>query len=502
MTFALERAPENDEELYWAVRAMWNVRLPRHTCGNIEHTAPFTAFADAYFERNGSTALWHGSRGLSGKSYMLSILGITKAFLKGADVNMLGGSLAQSTNIHEHMRNALFNENAPRYMIEKEGNQLIKLTNGARIRPLTASQRTVRGPHPPFLILDEIDEMDLPILDAALGQPMPQINYLGEEIKPFTVMCSTWQNPEGTFTEIRRRFEERGLPIITWCYQCSANPIDGWLSQETIDGKKREIPTEMWRTEYELGEPAIGNRAFDPDAVEIVFDHPMEPLFEKIQKDYEEYVFAAPETNGIYVAAADWGKEQDYTVISVMRADVQPAQLVYWLRVNRRPYPMMIGYFNKAINTYHASAIHDGTGLGNVVNDYVDLRARAFIMSGRDRANMLSEYVSAVENGRVAYPKFKTNYLSHKYCRVGDLYNTSKDYHLPDEVCSLALAWKVVNRMGLGGGDPIAVPRDNTPTKLEATFLAEELRVPEIVSANKSIMVVKKDEPGTMSLLV
>ena len=67
---------------------------------------------------------------------------------------------------------------------------------------------------------------------------------------------------------------------------------------------------------------------------------------------------------GQYVAAADWGKETDYTVVSVARIDVQPYELVYFLKVNRRPYPQMIGWFNAAINKYAAEAIHDATGLG------------------------------------------------------------------------------------------------------------------------------------------
>jgi hypothetical protein len=448
---------------------MWGVTIPRHTCGNPDHTAPFKAFADAYFNRGGTITLWHGSRGLSGKSFMLGILGLTKAFLLGADTNVLGGSLSQSQNLHIHMRNALDSENSPRYMVDTESAFLIKLTNKAHIRPLTASQKTVRGPHPPFLILDEIDEMDIDILDAALGQPMPQKNYLGEILQPYTVMCSTWQNPEGTFTEVRRRFEERGLPIIQWCYQCSANPIDGWLTQETIDNKKLEIPAEMWRTEYELGEPSIGNRAFNPDAVDRMFDKAPEPLYEKVEKDYEEYRFAEYERDGYYVAAADWGKEQDYTVISVWRGDRDPYQLVYYLRVNRRPYPQMIGWFNDAIQRYSADAIHDGTGLGNVVNDYVDIRARSFLMTGANRANMLTEYVNAVEKGRLKAPRIKTAYLAHKYAQVGDLYSNSQAFHLPDEVCSFSLAFRTMNRGGKPAG-PITVIRDNEPSELEKMF--------------------------------
>lgn len=499
----LEREPQTDDELYHLVQALWGVTIPRHkVCP--DHIAPFDAFANAYFERDGSIALWHGSRGLSGKSFMLSILGITKAFIKGADVNLLGGSLAQSVNIHEHMRNAFNYQNAPKYMIETEANTQIKLNNNARIRPLTASQKTVRGPHPPFLILDEIDEMDLDILDAALGQPMPQKNYLGEILNPYTVMCSTWQNADGTFTEVLRRFQERGLPILTWCYRESANPIDGWLTQQTIDAKKMEIPAEMWRVEYELGEPSIGNRAFDTTAIDKTFSLPLEPIEQEIKQDFEKYVFEKPVGDGQYIVAADWAKEQDYTVISVIRIDRQPHTLAYYIRVNRRPYPMMINWFNQAIMEYNAEAIHDATGLGNVVNDYIDMRARKFIMTGEKRSNMLTEYVGAIERGYFTLPKIPTLFSAHKYCRTGDLYNTGKDYHLPDEVCSLALAWHAGKRYS-GYGAAITVPRGNAPSRYEKNFTvpsADEGN--SIYSPRTEGVVTVKYEPvdGEINLLV
>ena len=86
--FVLGRPPQTDDELYWLIQAMWGVRIPRvQVCP--DHVAPFTAFADAYFGRNSiepdspvdSISLWHGSRGLSGKSFMLSILGLTKTLV-------------------------------------------------------------------------------------------------------------------------------------------------------------------------------------------------------------------------------------------------------------------------------------------------------------------------------------------------------------------------------------------------------------------------------------
>jgi len=486
--FRIARLPETDDELYWLVQALWGVTIPRtRVCP--DHVAPFTAFADAYFARNSldpaapmqSMALWHGSRGLSGKSMQMSVLGLTDATLLGTDVNLLGGSFAQSANVHEHIRNALDAENAPRDMIVTESATLLKFNNRAKIQPLTASQKTVRGPHPPRLLLDEIDEMEQAILDAALGQPMPQVNYLRQKIRPYTVMCSTWQNPEGTFTEMLRRAEAQGIPIYQWCYRESANPVDGWLDQETIDDKRRSIPAEMWRVEYELGEPSIGNRAFDSDAIEATFSLPFEPLATETGKDFERYTFAEPERHGTYVATADWGKEQDYTVIAVGRVDIEPHRLVYYLRVNRRPYPQMIGWFNEAIRRYHADAEHDATGLGNVVNDYVDTRALKFHMVGDKRAAMLSEYVSAVEHGKWRFPKIPSAYIEHKWARYPDLYSNAKaqGYHLPDTVCAFGLMHHMAQRV-VPVVAPLVVARTSVPTRLQATFMPATQREAEV----------------------
>ncbi len=489
MPFTVDRPPTTEEELYWYVRLRFGVTVPR-TPVCPDHVPPFRAFADAFFARNSldptspisSIALWHGSRGLSGKSFMLSLLAIVNAELHGAKVNLLGGSLAQSLNIHEHVGNMLDYEQAPSYMIVEQTNTKIKYTNKAEIRPLTASQKTVRGPHPPRLLLDEIDEMELAILDAALGQPMRQRNYLRRLIVPYTVMCSTWQNPQGTFTEIQKRAEEKRYPIYRWCFLESANPRDGWLAQEDIDEKRNSIPKNMWEVEYELNEPSIGNRAFDTASVDACFslphlpehldpDDPSTPQIAgyirgKEAKDFEEFIYENPLRGADYVIAADWAKEKDYTVIGVARVDVKPHYLVYYCRVNRRPYPQMVGFFNKAMQRYRAAGIHDSTGVGVAVDDYVIETAQGFTMTGEKRDAMLTEYVSDVEKKDVwRFPRIPSMYLAHKYAQVGDLYSRrTSEFHLPDEVAMMGLLNHVVrNRPAIAG------PADTSQTEPPVT---------------------------------
>jgi hypothetical protein len=201
--------------------------------------------------------------------------------------------------------------------------------------------------------------------------------------------------------------------------------------------------------------------------VERMFSLPVEPLSQKVAKDHEEYVFEKPRMDREYVIGADWAQSQDYTVITVADATVFPVRVVYWVRMRRRPYPVMIGQFNKLMAEYNAEGIHDATGLGAVVADYLDHRARGFLMVGAQRDNMLSEYISSVENDRWQVPRVMSFYRNHLYASVDAIYARGKEFHLPDEICSMALVWKAVNKRAIPAL-PIMLPSNQDPTWIEA----------------------------------
>jgi hypothetical protein len=235
---------------------------------------------------------------------------------------------------------------------------------------------------------------------------------------------------------------------------------DGWLDEEFVEQKKREVSKERWRVEYDLGEPSIGNRAIDSEAVEQMFSLPCpEPV--KKNRDFEQYEYEAPQPNRDYVIAADWAQAVDWTVITVWEVTSTPIKCVYYVRMHRRPYPQMVGWFNKLQQRYNASGIHDATGLGRVVSDMMDARVRNFVMAGRERDDMLSEFVSGVERGQITAPRIGSFYREILYASVDDLYSRGKDFHLPDSFCSAALAWKLVSHK-FPAVDPWASPKSNT----------------------------------------
>src|ERR1700690_1240319 len=91
--------PRNANHLWHWVRAYTGVSIPR-TAVCEGHSAPFDFFAAQVLKRP-SLALWHGPRG-SGKSFLSAIdTHMTSRFHPRHETRLLGGSLAQSEQIHQ-----------------------------------------------------------------------------------------------------------------------------------------------------------------------------------------------------------------------------------------------------------------------------------------------------------------------------------------------------------------------------------------------------------------
>lgn len=770
----LPRPPADEEELWWVIKTLFGVELPRvAVCDG--HVSPFHAVAHAYFGKAPNYAVWYASRG-SGKSLALAVLGLTKSFVLDVDVTILGGSMTQSKNVAEHMAKLMAAPNAPVHAMEKRTATELRLHTQRTIRPLPASQTTVRGPHPPLQLLDEVDEMEMAIYDASMGQAMEQDNHWGQTVAEYIVASSTWQNPEGTFTEVIDRARRNGSPVFTWCWRelikNDKNPT-GWMTQRFIDSKRKTVSAQMWRclptgvlvqtrrgevaiqdikdgdevwtrqgwravtalvpqperpiytvttddgrsvrasgnhpfavpggwaradglavgdvlitaepplmlagaglahpvafsvdeavdgadvavdaqlasgvavafgsvgspaqqgqviggdapgdvavvldrqplrdvalpsdeghsvgvaaaacqtadavavlgrgagpqptprlgwsrplpdvalmvgdarlglvddearsapsntatsdfgaavdtgecrvasvlagapmptwdlsidgcheftvqgvlvhnTEYELNEPSGASRAFDLDALEEYFV-PYPAALRHVNKGDEEqsWTWEEPTVFGTYVVGADWAKEQDLTVIAVLRVDLKPYRLVKLTVINRRPYPVMIGMFNRDKERYHAAgATHDKTGLGNVVDDYVEFSdtVEGFNMVGRPRTQMLLDYISAVEHGDYQLPNGPVEgqvddagnavvdeqlaYLkrSHRGTTVADVYAPGKwNSHLPDRVSAMALAHRALTRLALPAIESVGVPKSDAVRAVDKPFHA------------------------------
>lgn len=441
--FVLRRLPADDDELWFMVYALWGYRIPRQrVCPG--HVAPFEAFAEAYFARE-PAAIWKASRGLGGKSRTLAVLGLTEAALLGIEVTVLGGSGGQSKNVHDATKDAWGWHAAPRGLLTRPPTTFdTVLTNGGHMRTLTASQTSVRGPHPPRLRMDEIDEMDIAILDAALGQPMEQVGTGGMVIPTQTVMSSTHQYPDKTMAEMIARAKDKGWPVHEWCFKETSNPVDGWLTDKAIQRARDVVSDLMWKTEYELQEPSFGNRAIDGDAVDRCFD----PSLGTFSGD--KMVLAEKVEGQHYITAVDWAKSQDQTIVGTFDVTDRPWRCVAWQKVNKLPWPMLVKKAVEQWRLYGDKLVHDATGVGSFAHDMIREQVTAFEMGkvkgvimggGRERDAFYTEYVGAIEHDDIKYPRITYAYDEHRYVTPEALY-TSKE-HTPDSVVMGALAWSI-----------------------------------------------------------
>lgn len=422
---SLRLAPKNDRELRSFLWVQFGVRLPdKQICAN--HSTPFRAFADAYFAHSGVT-VWKASRGLGGKSYLLALLAHCEADTLDAEVTVLGGSGEQAQRVIEYLQKFSGDEENTKRRTDYGG--------GGRVTALMASSKSARGPHPQRMRLDEVDEMELAIFDAAMGQPMSNHGVAKQ-----TVMSSTHHYPDATFTEVLKRAKEKGWPIYEWCYKETSAEPHGWLGKDEIESKQAEVTASMWAAEYDLQEPSPEDRAILSDKVSECFQR---LLGEREGKLNESLEFEQPEEGARYATGADWAKKQDFTVIDTLRVDCRPMRRVAWVRLGRMPWPEMIAKFDDRVNKYPGVACHDATGIGDVVGDYQAVEAEGIVLTGQVRADIFTSYIAAIEKGTIVSPMIRYCEGEHRYCTNDDLRGAG---HPPDSFVAGAMAFEAGNR--------------------------------------------------------
>jgi hypothetical protein len=133
----------------------------------------------------------------------------------------------------------------------------------------------------------------------------------------------------------------------------------------------------------------------------------------------------------------------------------------------------MVNRLNQRWAHYGGKVIHDETGIGGVINDYIEYprgtRPGDLIgvtMAGRLRSDIITEYISAVERDQFKCPRLQWPFEEHKYATPDDLYNGSSTAHLPDSIAAGALAWHGRNRWKRIAVPSISITRDKSPWRM------------------------------------
>jgi hypothetical protein len=196
------------------LKAFNGIRVPeKAVCRG--HSAPLDLLARQVIERP-ALALWHGPRG-SGKSFLSAIdTHVASLCCPRYETRILGGSLAQSDQIHQALREVALNGRGPggsdTASIARVLKDEVQYHNGSAVSILAASATSVRGPHVPSLKLDEVDEIDPDIRESAMGMAMEIRGY-----RSSVLMTSTWHRVAGPMAELIERGDAGAFPVDTFC---------------------------------------------------------------------------------------------------------------------------------------------------------------------------------------------------------------------------------------------------------------------------------------------
>lgn len=260
-----ETAPSTKEHLAVYCATVLGLRLP-HPSYCDEHESPLDALWDAYADES-DFAIWHAMRG-SGKTQLLAVLSwLESVFKTNCGTTILGGSLEQSQRGVAYLNQLWDLPHVPGHILDGEPMGMgYKLKNGSWVRALAASSKSVRGPHPQRLRLDEVDEMAPTIFDAALGQPMAKGG-----IPANIVASSTLQYAHGMMADLIDNRHDRGANLYRWCVEEVREPRGFWRNEE-IAQKYRQVTKAMWDSEYLLKRPTLKGSIYDFELVEKAWE--------------------------------------------------------------------------------------------------------------------------------------------------------------------------------------------------------------------------------------
>lgn len=269
--------------------------------GVANHSTPWDAFVEAYFGRS-PVALWKASRGLGGKSHLLAALGVCESqTLPRCEVALLGGSGEQAKRVHESMQEFWNCESAPVYLLAGDPSaERTRIRNGSAVKVQMASSRSVRGPHPQRLRLDEVDEMDASIFWSAMGQPMTK-----HGVRAQVVGASTHHYDAGLFEDLLDIAPAKGWSTHEWCLEETRAINGGWVPEDLIREKQTQMSEEDWLTEVKLQRPTKGLRVFPTFGVETHVRHvaivPDLPVYLGIDFGFLRFAWVAFQLVGDYV---------------------------------------------------------------------------------------------------------------------------------------------------------------------------------------------------------
>ena len=288
------------------------------------HTSPADYFTELVLNRP-QLALVLGPRG-GGKSFLSALdTHYHSRWNAKHGTKILGGSKSQSEQVYRALREAVYEGHGDEGSDAESIAKLMKgeavYHNGSNVAILTASSKSVRGPHVASLKLDEVDEIESDLREAAMGMCM---NRHGSSAS--VIMTSTWHRLNGPMGVLMERAAENEFPHYSFCTfeileRCSAERSGPWVGGERGYENCPKCPLKPWcHAERDRnGDVPLAKRSNGHYDIDSLIQKARSVSIRTFESDY---LCQGPRSDGV------WFKDFDMRTHVSTRAEYDPRRVV------------------------------------------------------------------------------------------------------------------------------------------------------------------------------
>jgi hypothetical protein len=254
---------------------------------------------------------------------------------------------------------------------------VINFNTGSFVQFFSAeSGDSIRGFQHHYTILDEAAYMDDETFNLIIR---PTWLIIGKKV----IMCSTPNGNQGFFYEHIQMGLNEEKHYKSKCISIYENPF---VSNEEVENIKQHIPERVFRQEY-LGEFLDGSGS--------------------VFSNFKNCIGSPDMTNKKFYAAIDWGKTNDYTVLTIIN---DKKQVVEIYRVNNMEYIQQVNLIAAKLNLYSPiTTISEENNIGTVVNELLRRLYRGYLRSvnldNTKKRDMIENLVVGFEQKDIMIPK-------------------------------------------------------------------------------------------------
>ncbi|MFQ6094851.1 MAG: phage terminase large subunit, partial [Candidatus Bathyarchaeia archaeon] len=344
----------------------------------------------------------------TGKTTTIAAKAIHFAYTRPNSVTLIvSPSLRQSMIMFDRVLSFIYRSRLLVKSIVRKTRTIIQLSNGSRIIALPCSENLLRGYTANLVIVDEAAFMPEEVITQVV---FPMLSTTDG----YAIFLST---PWGRDHFFYRAFMDPNYSVHR--VRSSECPL---IKPEFLDEMRRNMTEQAFRMEYEA-EFAEASRAYFPqDLIRQCVD----PTLEFIP-DLERII-----TPGEYYAGTDFGKLQDFSVITVLKREDNLLKLVYLkeFQIGTR-YSAVIGHLVRANQKFQfQTVLVDQTGVGEPVLEELKengmQNVEGLVFTVRAKEELLSCLKIAMEQQRLRMPYHRRlaqqiNEQQYEYSKSGHL---------------------------------------------------------------------------------